>query len=102
MFLLLTISARAIQIDNDMVRRQLVINHGIEQMLLIENVEEASKIMFDGARPRNVKRCYCIDSRDRRRGIHLAFNRTGDPSQSPIPAFTGRPRMKTDIDIQIR
>ncbi|EFE29612.1 DNA repair protein Rad18, putative [Trichophyton benhamiae CBS 112371] len=93
---------RVLEIDNDMVRRQLVINHGIEQMLLIENVEEASKIMFDGARPRNVRRCYCIDSRDRRRGIHLAFNRTGDPSQSPIPAFTGRPRMKTDIDIQIR
>ncbi|EGD94533.1 DNA repair protein Rad18 [Trichophyton tonsurans CBS 112818] len=93
---------RVLEIDNDMVRRQLVINHGIEQMLLIENVEEASKIMFDGARPRNVKRCYCIDSGDRRRGIHLAFNRTGDPSQSPIPAFTGRPRMKTDIDIQIR
>ncbi|EZF29914.1 hypothetical protein H101_06437 [Trichophyton interdigitale H6] len=93
---------RVLEIDNDMVRRQLVINHGIEQMLLIENVEEASKIMFDGARPRNVKRCYCIDSGDRRRGIHLAFNRTGDPSQSPVPAFTGRPRMKTDIDIQIR
>ncbi|KAM5463477.1 Structural maintenance of chromosomes protein 6 [Microsporum audouinii] len=93
---------RVLEIDDDMVRRQLVINHGIEQMLLIEDVEEASKIMFDGARPRNVKRCYCIDSRDKRRGIHLAFGRMGDPSQSPIPAFTGRPRMKTDTEIQIR
>ncbi|EFR02817.1 hypothetical protein MGYG_09099 [Nannizzia gypsea CBS 118893] len=93
---------RVLEIDNDMVRRQLVINHGIEQMLLIENVEEASTIMFDGTRPRNARRCYCIDSRDRRRGIHLAFSRNGDPNQSPIAAFTGRPRMKTDIDIQIR
>ncbi|KAK2877826.1 hypothetical protein FQN49_001144 [Arthroderma sp. PD_2] len=93
---------RILEIDDDTVRRQLVINHGIEQMLLIENVDEASKVMFDGARPRNVRRCYCIDSRDRRRGIHLAFGRTGDPSQSPIQAYTGRPRMKTDVEVQIR
>lgn len=32
----------------------------------------------------------------------LTFNRKGDPTQSPISAFTGKPRMKTDIEYQIR
>jgi chromosome segregation ATPase len=93
---------RVLEIDNDLVRRQLIINHGIEQMLLIEKLEEASSILFDGNRPRNAKRCYCIDQADRRRGIHLSYSRTGEPSQSPIPAYTGRPRMRTDLDSQIR
>ncbi|KAL2003571.1 hypothetical protein VTN02DRAFT_3237 [Thermoascus thermophilus] len=93
---------RVLEIDNDLVRRQLIINHGIEQMLLIEKLEEASSVLFDGQRPRNVKRCYCIDQADRRRGIHLSYSRTGEPSQAPVPAYTGRPRMRTDIDSQIR
>ncbi|KAL2009256.1 hypothetical protein VTN00DRAFT_7450 [Thermoascus crustaceus] len=93
---------RVLEIDNDLVRRQLIISHGIEQMLLIEKLEEASSVLFDDQRPRNVKRCYCIDQADRRRGIHLSYSRTGEPSQAPVPAYTGRPRMRTDIDSQIR
>ncbi|WEW60377.1 Structural maintenance of chromosomes protein 6 [Emydomyces testavorans] len=93
---------RVLKIDNDLVRRQLIINHGIEQMLLIEDVRKATGVMFNNAAPKNVKRCYCIDARDRRRGIHLGFTRAGDPMQSPLAAYTGRPRMKMDIEIQIR
>ncbi|ODM18324.1 hypothetical protein SI65_06195 [Aspergillus cristatus] len=95
-------ASRVLQIDNDLVRRQLIINHGIEQMLLIERLEEASSVLFDGARPRNVKRCYCIDRRDKRRGIHLSYSRMGEPSQAPVPAYSGSPRMKSDLDSQIR
>jgi len=91
------------QIDNPMVRRQLIIGHGVEQMLLIENLEEASSVLFDGtSRPRNVKRCYCIDSRDRRRGITLSYNQMGDPSQGPVRAYPGHPRMKSDLASQVR
>ncbi|EFW16870.1 DNA repair protein Rad18 [Coccidioides posadasii str. Silveira] len=93
---------RILKIDNDLVRRQLIINHSIEQMLLIEDLREASSVMFTNAPPKNVRRCYCIDARDRRRGIHLGFSRTGDPTQSPLGAYTGRARMKTDIEMQIR
>ncbi|KAL1983086.1 hypothetical protein VTN96DRAFT_499 [Rasamsonia emersonii] len=93
---------RVLEIDNDLVRRQLIINHGIEQMLLIEDLEEASAVLFEDPRPKNVKRCYSIDKADRRRGIHLSYSRTGEPSQTPVPAYTGRPRMRTDIDSQIR
>ncbi|PKX91567.1 DNA repair protein SMC6 [Aspergillus novofumigatus IBT 16806] len=93
---------RVLQIDNDLVRRQLIINHGIEQMLLIERLEDASSVLFDGPRPKNVKRCYCIDGTDRRRGIHLSYSRTGDPSQAPVQAYNGSPRMKSDLESQIR
>ncbi|KAL4864957.1 hypothetical protein BDV12DRAFT_175340 [Aspergillus spectabilis] len=93
---------RVLQIDNDLVRRQLVINHGIEQNLLIENLEEASSVLFDGEKPRNVKRCYCINQADRRRGIHLSYSRTGEPSQAPVSVYNGNPRMKSDRDSQIR
>ncbi|BDD63230.1 hypothetical protein MAP00_008150 [Monascus purpureus] len=93
---------RVLQIDNELVRRQLIINHGIEQMLLIENLEEATSVLFDSQRPRNVKRCYCIDPSNRRRGIHLSYSRSGEPSQAPVPAFNGSPRMKSDLASQIR
>ncbi|KAJ6111608.1 hypothetical protein N7523_007669 [Penicillium sp. IBT 18751x] len=92
---------RILQIDNHMVRRQLIINHGVEQMLLIEDLEKASAVLFDGQRPRNVKRCFCIDSRDRRRGIHLSFNRMGEPSQAPVGVYHGHPRMQSDLASQI-
>lgn len=84
-----------------MVRSQLIINNGVEQMLLIEDQEEASSVLFDDQRPKNVKRCFCIDSRDRRRGIHLSFNRMGDPNQAPVAMYNGHPRMKSDLASQI-
>ncbi|PYH95203.1 DNA repair protein Rad18 [Aspergillus ellipticus CBS 707.79] len=93
---------RILQIENELVRQQLIINHGIEQVLLIENLEQASSILFDGQRLPNVKRCYCIDQRDKRRGIHLSYSRTGEPSQAPVAAYNGRPRMKSDLESQIR
>ncbi|KAJ5864325.1 RecF/RecN/SMC [Penicillium soppii] len=50
---------RTLQIDNELVRRQLIINNGIDQMLLIEDRETASTTLFDGARPRNVPVSSC-------------------------------------------
>lgn len=84
------------------MRRQLIINHGIEQMLLIEDVKEASAVLFDGTRPRNVKRCYSIDPKDRRRGLYLSYSRAGEPSQAPVMGWTDGPRMKSDVALQIK
>lgn len=70
-------------------------------MLLVETLEEGTDLMFSAQVPKNVKRCFCIDAKDRRRGIHLGFTRSGDPSQAPLNAYTGRPRMRTDVEIQI-
>lgn len=87
-----------------MVRRQLIINHSAEQMLLIEDLDEATSVLYHkrGERARNVKRCYSIDVRDRRRGITLSYNRMNDPSQAPVPIYNGHPRMKSDAASRIR
>ncbi|KAJ5377879.1 uncharacterized protein N7496_005288 [Penicillium cataractarum] len=91
---------RALQIDSDLVRSHLIVRHSIERMLLVENLEEASSLMFDGQKLRNVVRCYSLDSRDHRRGVHLAYNREGAPSQSPVQPYKGDPRMKSDLASQ--
>ncbi|KAI9717417.1 MAG: hypothetical protein M1812_004769 [Candelaria pacifica] len=92
---------RVLQIENDLVRRQLIINQGIEQTLLIEHLEEGNATMFDGARLRNVKQCFCINPNKRGWGYRLAYNRSGEPSVSPIRAIQSVPRMRTDIEAQI-
>lgn len=92
---------RALAIDNDLVKNQLIIQHGIEQTLLIADLAQASRVLYDGPRPRNVKRCYCIHQYEKRKGFHLTYTRDGRGSQDPIGEFRGRPRMKTDIEIQI-
>ncbi|KAI9788704.1 MAG: Structural maintenance of chromosomes protein 6 [Candelina submexicana] len=92
---------RVLQIENDLVRRQLIINQGIEQTLLIEQLSEGNATMFDGARVRNVKQCFCINPNQRGWGYRLAYNRSGEPSVSPIRAMQSIPRMRTDIEAQI-
>ncbi|KAI9807767.1 MAG: hypothetical protein M1825_005072 [Sarcosagium campestre] len=93
---------RVLEIDNDLVRRQLIINQAIEQTVLIESRQEARSFMFDGAKPRNVKQCYCLHNERRGWGVRLAFSRGVEPSSSPMPPMIGKPRMKTDSDYQIR
>ncbi|KAJ5885314.1 hypothetical protein N7495_009824 [Penicillium taxi] len=92
---------RILQIDNSMVRSQLIIQHSVEQMLLIEDLIKATSVLFGGRRPTNVKRCYSLDVTDRRRGVTLSFNRTGLPSQAPVAMYNGQPRMKSDLASQI-
>ncbi|KAL8243929.1 hypothetical protein R6Q59_010187 [Mikania micrantha] len=93
---------RALEIDNDMVRKQLVIAHAVEQTILIADSRQASEVMFDDTKPVNVKRCYTMVQGSKRRGIVLSYTRNGDASQDPIQEFTGRARMRTDIEVQIR
>lgn len=93
---------RVLEIDNDLVRAQLVINQGIEQTILIEGRQDAMRIMYDGGRPRNVKQCFCLHDKKRGYGIRLGFMPgSGDPSSSPIAPTGGKPRMKTDVESQI-
>jgi len=93
---------RILAIDDDLVRKQLVIQHGIEQTILIANMEEASEVLYGRDRPRNVKRCYSFDPNSKRRGLHLTYTRSGEASQDPIAEWNGPPRMRTDIEAQIR
>ncbi len=93
---------RVLGIDDDLVRKQLVIQHGIEQTILIASMEEASKVLYGSDRPRNVRRCYSFAPVGRRGGLHLTYTRSGEASQDPIAEWTGPPRMRTDIEAQIR
>jgi structural maintenance of chromosomes protein 6 len=93
---------RALAIDNDLVRKQLVIAHAIEQTILIEDLQEASKVLYEGARPRNVKMCFSLDPINKRRGYLQKYTGHGNASQDPLLEWSGPPRMRTDIEAQVR
>ncbi|KAI1370283.1 P-loop containing nucleoside triphosphate hydrolase protein [Hypoxylon crocopeplum] len=89
---------RVLKIDNPLVRDQLVINHQIEQTILIESREAAERVMFDGQQPENV--AACLSFHDRKRGQGLRLTRRGGQnniSTSPIiPSYDQKSRMKSD------
>ncbi|KAI9787739.1 MAG: Structural maintenance of chromosomes protein 6 [Geoglossum umbratile] len=93
-------SLRVLEIDNDIVRRQLIINQAIEQTLLIENRHEAQRAMYGGSRPRNVKQCFCFNENRKGWGIRFGF-RGSDESSAPMQPMDAKPRMKTDVETQI-
>ncbi|EXJ89788.1 hypothetical protein A1O3_02855 [Capronia epimyces CBS 606.96] len=93
---------RVLEIDNESVKKQLVIANAIEQTLLIPDMSEASDALYSGGRPlENVKRCYCFSPTSRLRGAALSY-RNGQAAQDPIHEFHGTPRMRTDVDDTIR
>jgi chromosome segregation ATPase len=93
---------RVLEIDNEAVKKQLVIAHNIEQAILISDMAEASETLYSSGQPlRNVKRCFCFSPNTRLRGAVL-FYRGGQPAQDPVHQFQGSPRMRTDIDESIR
>lgn len=91
-----------LEIDNEAVKKQLVISNAIEQSILIQDMTEATNTLYSTGQPlKNVKRCYCFSADSRLRGA-LLFYRNGLAAQDPVHAFSGAPRMKTDIDESIR
>ncbi|TKA49882.1 hypothetical protein B0A49_10820, partial [Cryomyces minteri] len=93
---------RVIEIDNDLVRNQLIINQAIEQTVLIPDRNDAFRFMYEsGGRPRNVKVTICHNANKRGAGIRLTIGRGGDAS-SPVTPWERPPRIKTDIESQIR
>ncbi|EXJ95687.1 hypothetical protein A1O1_00810 [Capronia coronata CBS 617.96] len=93
---------RVLEIDNEAVKKQLVIANAIEQTLLIPDMSEASDALYSGGKPlENVKRCYCFSPTGRLRGAALSY-RNGQAAQDPIHEYHGTPRMRTDIDESLR
>lgn len=97
---LLTIM-RAIDIDNDMVRNQLIINQAIEQTVLIPDNNEATAFMHGGTKPRNAKVAVAF-SAERGGGLRYDFSRSGAPKSTPMKPWQGASRMQTDRAEQIR
>ncbi|MCJ1378067.1 Structural maintenance of chromosomes protein 6 [Xylographa soralifera] len=88
---------RILAIENPIVLRQLVINQAIEQTILIENNEEARELMLKTVFP-NVKQCYSFKGRG---GVRLTYANQGGVNSTFVDPFSGVPRMKTDVEIQI-
>ena len=96
---------RVLETNNDLVRNQLIINHGIEQCILVSRRADAHRIMYQGPKPRNTR--YAFALHDNRRDFALRFGYTGrnntDEDVGPVQ-FRGpqqKPRMRTDAQSQI-
>ncbi|RMZ85324.1 hypothetical protein DV737_g709, partial [Chaetothyriales sp. CBS 132003] len=91
---------RVLDIDNEHVRKTLVIMHNIDNTGLIQDQAEASRVLFN-ERPRNLARCYCVHPRDKSKGLFLSL-RGGQPAQDPVAQWLGASRMKTNNEAQVR
>lgn len=78
----------------------MIIGQGIDQTILIKDRKEAIDVMHS-ARLSNVKQCFAHNN-DPGTGLRLAYGYGGGLSQNYIAPFRGTPRMKTDIEWQIK
>lgn len=94
---------RVLQIDDDLVRNSLIINQAAEQTVLIPDRNEAYAFMYPagGQKPHNVRVTMSFAA-DRGAAIRYEYTGRGAPKSSNVPAWQGPPRMKTDIQDQIR
>lgn len=97
--------ARVLEFEDDMVRNSAIINQGIEQTVLFDNLKEALNFMdprnYGGRPPPNVKQCFAMGDK-RGEGHRLGYMTSGGESRAPIKAWTGPSRMKTDDEYQIQ
>ncbi|KAI9052501.1 hypothetical protein LZ554_003845 [Drepanopeziza brunnea f. sp. 'monogermtubi'] len=92
---------RVMSIDNELVKRQLIIGHAIEQTILIESRSQAIGVMYDGPRPRNVRQCFAMHDSKRGFGHQLSFGPRNSRELAPIHPPKGRPKMRTDRASQL-
>ncbi|KKA29293.1 hypothetical protein TD95_002504 [Thielaviopsis punctulata] len=92
---------RVLDIDEPIVRDALIINHSIEQTLLIPRRAEAESVMFQ-SKPQNAAACICFHDHPGKRGSGLMLTTRGSNlSTSPIDRFNGGSRMRADTEAQI-
>ncbi|KAK1826836.1 hypothetical protein QBC39DRAFT_363346 [Podospora conica] len=90
---------RVLKFENNQVRDQLVISHGIEQVVLIPDRKKAQEVMFSGGKPRNVNSVICFRGgagSQGSQGLRLMASANGI-STAPVAGNRNmRPRMKGD------
>ncbi|KAA8566319.1 hypothetical protein EYC84_008908 [Monilinia fructicola] len=94
---------RMLDIENELVRNILIINQAIDQVLLVEDLKEAMRIMDPRSRPAKVR--YCFSHNPGRRGWGVRLYLTGPNLQNSAQDYV-RPyeygfRMKTDTEGRI-
>jgi len=92
---------RVLTIEDEAIKKHLIIQHAIEQQLLIGDLQEATSTMYDNDRLRNVRGCFAFNPNDKRSGILLKYTASGEPAQDPVNQWQGQPRMKGDLEATI-
>jgi chromosome segregation ATPase len=93
---------RVLDIDNDLVKRQLIINNRIDQSLLIRKRADGYRVMYEGARPQNVFQCFTTHDSDRRYGHRLGYTGGTNIDMGGVRLWLDqKPRMATEVESQI-
>ena len=92
---------RILEIDNELIKRQLIIVSSIDQSILIRSRSEGQRVMFDGPRLQNVRACYTLHDSKKDWGHRLTLT-GGSTETTGVRLVLGKaPKMKTDIESQI-
>jgi chromosome segregation ATPase len=91
---------RVMRIDDDLVRNTLIINHYVEQTVLIKEQEAAMDYMYGSGHRPNVKATIAMTNRPGS-GTRYEHSRGGQKS-GPVRAWTGAARMQVDRADQTR
>lgn len=78
----------------------MIINHAIEQTVLTEHRNDGVAAL-EGSKSRNVKQCYTLNVKPGS-GLRISRGFGNGLSQSYLEPFVGIPRMKTDVEYQIK
>ena len=93
---------RVLEIDNDLIRRQLIIHNSIEQCLLIRKRTDAYRTMYEGPKPKNTKVGFSLHDSRRDFGHRLGYSGpNNDEDVGPVEYSRRKPRMRTDAESQI-
>ncbi|KAK5105133.1 Structural maintenance of chromosomes protein 6 [Lithohypha guttulata] len=92
---------KVLEIDNQDVKKHLIIQHVIDQHILVPNLDDATRTMYDSGRLRCVRGCFAFNPHDPQKGHLLRYGAGDGASQDPVLAYRGLPRMKGDIEATI-
>ncbi|KAF1946743.1 P-loop containing nucleoside triphosphate hydrolase protein [Clathrospora elynae] len=93
----------ALNIEDPLVRNQLIINQRIEQVVLFEDQDEALTFMHArGQAATNVIMCFTFSDDNHQKGRVINYTSNGGINNSPIGVFTGNLRMQADKEDEIR
>ncbi|KAI9643424.1 Structural maintenance of chromosomes protein 6 [Ciborinia camelliae] len=94
---------RMLDIDSEIVRNTLIINQVIEQVLLVDDLKEAMRIMEPRSKPAHVRYCFTPNPQRRGWGIRLYLNGPNhqNSAQDFVKPYRFKSRMNTDGERRI-
>lgn len=93
---------RILKIDDPLIRNTLIINNRIEKTILVQEQDEANRIMLSSAPPRNVSACYhMFPPKGHGWTVRITVNQNGYSSSPTQPLENLKPRLKSDSQQEI-